>query len=129
VSLLLPTFVGASRDEVRRTVEPAIRYYARELSSLLEANAHNWTTDAERARMQKLLAQVRGTTFETMNDSMTLFATPGVCVERIHQLREEFQAGRVIAWMNLVGAIPHARTPGHATTVALGRTTRVGGQR
>ena len=42
-----------------------------------------------------------------MNDIMAIFETPEACVERLQQLREEFNPGRVICWFNFAGAIPH----------------------
>lgn len=109
VTLLVPMYVGESQEQVKREVEPAIRYYVQELTGLLAANASSWTSEAERVRMRSLLAQVQATTYEGMNDSMAIFDTPAGCVERIQQLEEEFGVGRVIGWFNFVGAIDHER--------------------
>jgi hypothetical protein len=38
-----------------------------------------------------------------MNDVMSIFDTPAACVERLKQVQEEFNPGRVICWFNFGG--------------------------
>jgi alkanesulfonate monooxygenase SsuD/methylene tetrahydromethanopterin reductase-like flavin-dependent oxidoreductase (luciferase family) len=40
---------------------------------------------------------------------MAIFGTPGECLERLAKLREALNPGRLIAWFDFMGAIPHER--------------------
>jgi len=44
-----------------------------------------------------------------VNAVSAIFDTPAACVERLHQVREELNPGRVICWFNFGGLIPHDR--------------------
>jgi alkanesulfonate monooxygenase SsuD/methylene tetrahydromethanopterin reductase-like flavin-dependent oxidoreductase (luciferase family) len=109
LSMLMPLYVGESREQVQHDVEPAVTYYVQLLASLLASGAGKWTSEAESKKMELLLAQVRRTNYAMMNDSMAIFDTPEACIERLKGVQQEFNIGRVICWFNLVGAIPHAR--------------------
>ena len=109
LTVLMPLYVAESRSQVKRDVEPAVRNHVNLLTSLLVSGSDKWTTEAERKRMEALLKEIRQVTFEVMNDNMAIFDTPEACVERLKQVQEEFNPGRVICWFNLAGAIPHDR--------------------
>jgi natural product biosynthesis luciferase-like monooxygenase protein len=109
LTLLLPLYVGEDRAKVRRDVEPAVNNFVLLSTSLLASASGQWTTESERKSMDALLARIRAVTYEMMNDSMAIFDTPEACVERLKQVQQEFNPGRVISWFNFVGAIPHDR--------------------
>ena len=48
-------------------------------------------------------------TYQTVNAVTGIFDTPSACVERLHQVREEFNPERVICWFNFGDVIPHDR--------------------
>ena len=55
------------------------------------------------------LERIRRMTYEQACQVMAIFDTPEACVERLHQLHEDFNMGRVIVWFNPGGLVPHAR--------------------
>ena len=109
LTLLMPLYVGEDRAKVRRDVEPAVKNFMGLSTSLLESASGKWTWEAERKHMEALLERIQAVTYEMMSDSMAIFDTPEACVERLKQVQQEFNPGRVICWFNFVGAIPHNR--------------------
>jgi len=109
LTVLMPLYVGEDRGKVRQDVEPAVKNFIHLSTSLLTSSAGKWTSEAESKRMATLLERVRALTQEMMNDGMAIFDTPEACVERLRQVQQEFNPGRVICWFNFVGAIPHDR--------------------
>jgi len=109
LTLLMPLYVAEDRAKVRRDVEPAVSNFVHLSTSLLASASGKWTSEAERKNMDRLLERIRAVTYEMMNDSMAIFDTPEACVERLKQVQQEFNPGRVISWFNFVGAIPHDR--------------------
>ena len=55
------------------------------------------------------LERVRSMNYERARDVMAVFETPTAFVERLHQLQEDFNMGRVITWFNPGGMVPHAQ--------------------
>jgi alkanesulfonate monooxygenase SsuD/methylene tetrahydromethanopterin reductase-like flavin-dependent oxidoreductase (luciferase family) len=106
LTILMPLYVGASRSQIARDVAPSVGQYAR-LAASLVAPALAKSTATERPKLQALLEQLRGITHETVNDAMGIFDTPAGCVERLRQMQEEFNPGRVICWFNFGGLVPH----------------------
>jgi alkanesulfonate monooxygenase SsuD/methylene tetrahydromethanopterin reductase-like flavin-dependent oxidoreductase (luciferase family) len=109
LTILMPLYVAEDRSQVRRDVEPAVQRHMYLLAELLTSGSGKWTSEAEAKRMEALLEKTRQITFELMNDTMAIFDTPEGCVERLKQVQEELNPGRVICWFNLAGAIPHER--------------------
>jgi natural product biosynthesis luciferase-like monooxygenase protein len=104
VTVLIPTYVGESAAQVRQDIEPSVvlwlRTAAARYASRVEAG-----TQAKPERLER----IRGMTYEQACQVMAVFDTPAACVERLHQLREDFNMGRVIVWFNPGGLVPHAR--------------------
>jgi hypothetical protein len=65
--------------------------------------------EAERPKLQAIAEQLCGMTYHSVNAVTGIFDTPSACVERLQQLREEFNPGRVICWFNFGDVIPHDR--------------------
>jgi alkanesulfonate monooxygenase SsuD/methylene tetrahydromethanopterin reductase-like flavin-dependent oxidoreductase (luciferase family) len=106
LTLLVPLYVGASRRRVEQEVAPSVRHFA----ATAGAAAAGWVAkapEAERAKLAPLLEQMRRMTYETVSEGAGIFGTPAACVERLHQLREELNPGRVICWFNFGGLVPH----------------------
>jgi alkanesulfonate monooxygenase SsuD/methylene tetrahydromethanopterin reductase-like flavin-dependent oxidoreductase (luciferase family) len=106
LTLLMPIYVGASRRQVERDVAPSVRQFVQNAASV----AALWVTrapEADRPKMQALFDQICGMTYETVNSVTGIFDTPSACVDRLHQVREELNPGRVICWFNFGGLIPH----------------------
>jgi alkanesulfonate monooxygenase SsuD/methylene tetrahydromethanopterin reductase-like flavin-dependent oxidoreductase (luciferase family) len=106
ISLLLPLFVGTREEEVKWVMEPAVQQFIHLVTSSLSANTARWGPQAEQQNMQLLLERFKGTTYETMNEGMTVFGTSGACAERLQQMSNELGVGRIICWFNLAGAVP-----------------------
>ena len=107
LTLLMPIYVGESRDQVERDVAPSVRQFVENAAAV----AASWmakASAAERPKLQALFDQICGMTYETVNAVTGIFDTPAACVERLHQVRAELNPGRVICWFNFGGLIPHA---------------------
>lgn len=108
VTLLMPVFVGTDRRRVERDVAPSVRQFSENAASVAGA----WLAaagEAERPRLQAMLAQAGRMTYDAVNAAMGIFDTPEGCVERLHAVREALGPGRVICWFNFGGRVPHAR--------------------
>jgi natural product biosynthesis luciferase-like monooxygenase protein len=108
VTLLMPLYVGESRRRIEDDVAPSVRQFA----CTTAAVAESWVArapEAERAKLQPLLAQMRGMTYASVNEVTGIFDTPDACVERLRRVREELGVGRVICWFNFGGLVPHER--------------------
>jgi len=106
LTLLMPLYVGEDRRRVEREVAPSVRQFAETAAAVflgLVAKA----PEAERPKLQAIAEQLCGMTYQTVNAVTGIFDTPKACVERLQQVREEFNPGRVICWFNFGGMIPH----------------------
>jgi alkanesulfonate monooxygenase SsuD/methylene tetrahydromethanopterin reductase-like flavin-dependent oxidoreductase (luciferase family) len=109
LTLLMPLYVGESRNQIERDVAPSVRHYAQLAASLLTPALKQAPSEAERQKLLTLLERLRQITYEQVNDVMGIFDTPAACVERLKQLQEEFNPARVICWFNFGGLVPHDR--------------------
>ncbi len=106
VTLLIPFYVGDSLEQVRRELEPSITHYA-ELVASLAAHTLARGGQAERQALMPVLEQLRKLTFDQVYDAIGILGTPEHCIARIEHIRREFRPGRVIAWFNFGGLVPH----------------------
>jgi alkanesulfonate monooxygenase SsuD/methylene tetrahydromethanopterin reductase-like flavin-dependent oxidoreductase (luciferase family) len=109
LTVLVPMYVDESEGEVRRWAEPAVRSYAQSLASNLVAAAQSASSEGDRAKMRAIAARAGATTYEDMNGRLAIFGTPAECRDRLAKLRETLNPGRLIAWIDFMGAIPHER--------------------
>jgi alkanesulfonate monooxygenase SsuD/methylene tetrahydromethanopterin reductase-like flavin-dependent oxidoreductase (luciferase family) len=108
VTLLMPVFVGASRERIERDVGPSVRQFARNAAAVAEP----WLArapESERPKLQAIVERARAMTYESVNDATGIFDTPDACVERLRWVQEELGPGRVICWFNFGGLVPHDR--------------------
>jgi natural product biosynthesis luciferase-like monooxygenase protein len=106
LTLLVPLYVGEDRRQIEREVTPSVRQFAQTAAAVftdLVAKA----PEADRPKLQAIVEQLCGMTYQSVNAVTGIFDTPSACVERLHQVREEFNPGRVICWFNFGGVIPH----------------------
>jgi len=106
LTLLMPIYVGSDRRRVERDVAPSVRQFAETAASV----AATWVAkspESERPKLQAILEQICGMTYDSVNAVTGIFDTPSACVERLQQVREELNPGRVICWFNFGGLIPH----------------------
>jgi natural product biosynthesis luciferase-like monooxygenase protein len=108
VTVLMPMYVGATREAIAADVAPSVRQFARNAAAV----ATPWlarASDADRPKLQAILEAARAMTYESVNDVTGIFDTPEACIERLQWVREELGPGRVICWFNFGGLIPHER--------------------
>jgi natural product biosynthesis luciferase-like monooxygenase protein len=109
VTMLMPLYVGKNRCQIEHDVGPSVAQYAHAVASVSAIALQKCTSEAERLKLQALLDRLRSITYETVNDVMGIFDTPEACVERLQEVQEEYDPGRVICWFNFGGLVPHAR--------------------
>jgi alkanesulfonate monooxygenase SsuD/methylene tetrahydromethanopterin reductase-like flavin-dependent oxidoreductase (luciferase family) len=107
LTLLMPLYVGEDRRRIEQDVAPGVRQIA-ETAAAAFASLVAKAPEAERPKLQAIVEQFCGMTYQSVNAVTGIFDTPSACVERLHQVREEFNPGRVICWFNFGGLIPHA---------------------
>ncbi len=101
VTVLMPTYVGETRAQVRNEMEPSLRRWLRVVTARYQ-NPHSGAPS-----MRERFERVRSMTYEQASEVMGVFDTPEASVERLSRLREEFKMGRLICWFNQGGLVPH----------------------
>lgn len=109
VTILMPLYVGENRSQIARDAAPSVQHYARAAATIAAPGVNNSSSEAERQKLQRLVERLSSLTYEQVNDGMGIFDTPEACVERLIQVREEFEPGRVICWFNFGGMFSHER--------------------
>jgi alkanesulfonate monooxygenase SsuD/methylene tetrahydromethanopterin reductase-like flavin-dependent oxidoreductase (luciferase family) len=107
VTLALPLYVGESRAKIRQVTEPSINHYLQTVAAIYQSAVARSETLA--AQLPERIERFSRTTYEQACESMAIFDTPEVCVERLRSVCEEFNIGRVICWFNIGGMIPHVQ--------------------
>jgi alkanesulfonate monooxygenase SsuD/methylene tetrahydromethanopterin reductase-like flavin-dependent oxidoreductase (luciferase family) len=101
VTVLIPTYVAESRALVRREVEPSLTRWLQTVA------ARYANRDAGPVLIRERLDRLRRMSYEQASEIMAVLDTPEGFVDRLSQLREEFQMGRLICWFNQGGLVPH----------------------
>ncbi|MGA2409951.1 MAG: LLM class flavin-dependent oxidoreductase [Candidatus Binataceae bacterium] len=114
VSILTPLYAAESAAQVRREIEPSIKYFLSTATSLFGSGtpppgtprSGGSKSDAA-ARLKQTLERLASLTYENVSERMAIFDTPQGCVERLKGLQQDFNMGRVICWFNPGGQVPH----------------------
>lgn len=107
LSLLAPVFVGESNNSVRHTTEPSINRF---IQSLIDTFPRAPSNDSPKGKLLADAAErLRNTTYDDVCNTMAIYETPELCVEKLGRLQEEFNMNRFICWFNTGGLIPHAQ--------------------
>jgi natural product biosynthesis luciferase-like monooxygenase protein len=106
ITVLTPLYVALTAEQVRADTEPTLKSFAHLAASAL-ATATAKLPEAERAKVQPVVDRLARLQYEEMNDGLGILDTPDGCAERLAHLQRELGAGRVIAWFNFGGLIPH----------------------
>jgi alkanesulfonate monooxygenase SsuD/methylene tetrahydromethanopterin reductase-like flavin-dependent oxidoreductase (luciferase family) len=101
VTVLIPTYVAESRALVRREVGPSLTRWLQTVA------ARYANRDAGPVLIRERLDRLRRMSYEQASEIMAVLDTPEGFVDRLSQLREEFQMGRLICWFNQGGLVPH----------------------
>jgi alkanesulfonate monooxygenase SsuD/methylene tetrahydromethanopterin reductase-like flavin-dependent oxidoreductase (luciferase family) len=101
VTILMPTYVAATREQVRQEIEHSV------LRWLQSVTARYKDREAGPPLIRERLERVRQMTYEQACEIMGVFDSPQACIERLQRFREEFNMGRLICWFNQGGLVPH----------------------
>lgn len=106
LSLMLPVYVAESREQARRELAPSIEYLA-QLTKRVAAQLLPRMTPADRATHGHLLERMSSMTYEEIDRDVGVLGTPEDCKVRLAQIQRDCGVGRVIAWFNYGGIVPH----------------------
>jgi alkanesulfonate monooxygenase SsuD/methylene tetrahydromethanopterin reductase-like flavin-dependent oxidoreductase (luciferase family) len=107
LTLSMPLYVAESVEGVRDDIGPNIEHYRRLVTQLGQAALAKCNSDTQRVALKPILERLGALSFEQINDGMGCFGTPDQCHQLLAELRREFNPGRVIAWFNFGGLLPH----------------------
>jgi alkanesulfonate monooxygenase SsuD/methylene tetrahydromethanopterin reductase-like flavin-dependent oxidoreductase (luciferase family) len=107
LSLLMPMYVAETEAAARADVTPNVDNYRRLVTELARAALAKCETAAQRAALTPIVERLGSLGFEQINDGMGCLGTPAQCRELLMQLERELNPGRVIAWFNFGGLLPH----------------------
>jgi alkanesulfonate monooxygenase SsuD/methylene tetrahydromethanopterin reductase-like flavin-dependent oxidoreductase (luciferase family) len=109
ISLLMPLFVGEGGADLESVLAPSIANYVRVVTETLAPALERAPDGPDKARLLGIVEQMRRTSFARVNDGMGIFDDPERCVSRLRTLRNRLGFGRLIAWFNFGGMLPHHR--------------------
>jgi alkanesulfonate monooxygenase SsuD/methylene tetrahydromethanopterin reductase-like flavin-dependent oxidoreductase (luciferase family) len=101
VALLVPVYVAATARQARDEPEASTMHWFRSIAEALRRS----TTPQARAQAERLAA----VSYDEILGEQVVYGTPEAVVDRLRMLREELGFASLSAWMNVGGAIPHAR--------------------
>ena len=107
VTLLMPTYVAPTLQQVRDEFEPSIRHSSKLAASLLQIVLEK-APEAERKNLLPRLEHLRSIDFEKIRTTMGVAGTPAEIRDRFGEIEREFNPGRVIAWFNYGGLVSHS---------------------
>ncbi|HEX6242510.1 MAG TPA: LLM class flavin-dependent oxidoreductase [Polyangiales bacterium] len=107
LTLLMPMYVAETEATARADASPNVDHYRHLLTELARAALGKCETPAQRAALAPILQRLGSLGFEQINDGMGCLGTPAQCRELLMKLEREFNPGRVIAWFNFGGLLPH----------------------
>ena len=100
----LMVFVGRDRAQVRATIEASLRNYFDAVSEIVEPES---LALGHQAEFQKVRERLRTIDYATVDSIMGIFGDPEYCIERIAQLKEQFQFSRLVCWFEIGGISGH----------------------
>lgn len=100
----LMVFVGRDRAQVRATIELSLRNYFDAVSEIVEPESLGVGHQAE---FQKVRDRLRTIDYATVDSIMGIFGDPEYCIDRIAQLKEQFQFSRLVCWFEIGGISGH----------------------
>ncbi|MGH7923647.1 MAG: LLM class flavin-dependent oxidoreductase [Candidatus Binatus sp.] len=100
----LMVFVGRDRAQVRATIEPSLRNYFNAVSEIIEPQS---LAPGHQAEFQKVRSRMRTIDYSTIDSMMGIFGDPEYCIDRIAQLKEQFNFSRLVCWFEIGGLSGH----------------------
>ena len=100
----LMVFVGKDRAQVRATIEKSLRNYFDAVAEIVEPES---LARGHQAEFQKVRDRLRTIDYATVDSMMGIFGDAEYCVDRIAQLKEQFQFSRLVCWFEIGGLSGH----------------------
>lgn len=105
-ALAFPVHVADSRAQARADCEKGLMRFLREAGERLRPLGAGDIKSFE--AFQQVLARIDKVTFDDMDRDMGAFGDPKFCIDRIHQLNQEYGIDEFICYFNQGGLMPHA---------------------
>ncbi len=100
----LMVFVGRDRAQVRATIEASLRNYFDAVGEIVEPES---LARGHQAEFQKVRERLRTIEYPTVDSMMGIFGDAEYCIDRIAQLKEQFQFSRLVCWFETGGLSGH----------------------
>ena len=108
ITLLMPVFVSTDAARVREIMAPSIRHHA-ELAEQLLSAAQRSSTGSQFEALAKSLDHVRTLDVDRVDQNLGALGDVDHCRARLRQISTDVRPGRVIAWFDFGGRVPHAQ--------------------
>jgi alkanesulfonate monooxygenase SsuD/methylene tetrahydromethanopterin reductase-like flavin-dependent oxidoreductase (luciferase family) len=105
-ALAFPVHVADSRARARADCEKGLLRFLREAGERLRPLGSGDIKSFEAFR--QVLARIDSVTFEDMDRDMGVFGEPQYCIDRVHQLQDEYGIDEFICYFNQGGLMDHA---------------------
>jgi alkanesulfonate monooxygenase SsuD/methylene tetrahydromethanopterin reductase-like flavin-dependent oxidoreductase (luciferase family) len=105
-ALAFPVHVTTSRAKARQECEASLLHFLREAGQRLRPLADADIKSFEAFR--QVLARIDKVTYEDVDREMAVFGDPAYCVQRVNELRAEYQMDEFICYFNQGGLMDHA---------------------
>ena len=103
-ALAFPVHVAASREAARADVEPGLMRFLREATERLRPLEQGDVKSFEAFR--QVLARMDRVTFADMDREMGVFGDPAYCIERVKELKRDYDMDEFICYFNQGGLMP-----------------------
>lgn len=104
-ALAFPVHVADSRAQARQDCEKGLMRFLREAGERLRPLGAGDIKSFEAFR--QVLARIDSVTFSDMDRDMGAFGDPAYCIDRLHQLNEEYGIDEFICYFNQGGLMEH----------------------
>ena len=105
-ALAFPVHVTKSRAHARQECEASLLHFLREAGERLRPLGDADIKSFEAFR--KVLARIDSVKYEDVDREMAVFGDPDYCVQRVNELRREYQMDEFICYFNQGGLMDHA---------------------
>ncbi len=105
-ALAFPVHVTTSRQQARQEVEAGLLHFLREAGERLRPLGGADIKSFEAWR--QVLARMQRVTYQDVDREMAVFGDPEYCVERVRELKREYQMDEFICYFNQGGRMDHA---------------------
>ena len=108
LSLSMPVFAAKTSVEARAVPERSVMNFVSVVTASMETPLAQETT-AFNPRVVETQARFQAMDYDTWCSEIAVFGDPAACIEKLGELRQEFQPGEFICGFNPGGLIEHSR--------------------